>query len=174
MKSLILFFLLNFALYSSEGAHRYHHSLNQSQTLMRDVRDLKKSENQKICGKTSSCEECVDLQKYQCMWCGEGEGRCMHYPIKHIWPKTEDCKWTEARWGVCWLDFRALVIALGVIGSILFITFCCCLVRFCTCVKDLIHIICCCGCCNCKLVSEISSSTSYCSFRWRLGSFPKS
>jgi len=116
---------------------------------MRDVRDLKKSENQKICGKTSSCEECVDLQKYQCMWCGEGEGRCMHYPIKHIWPKTEDCKWTEARWGVCWLDFRALVIALGVIGSILFITFCCCLVRFCTCVKDLIHIICCCGCCNC-------------------------
>ncbi|XP_076826018.1 uncharacterized protein LOC143471599 isoform X2 [Clavelina lepadiformis] len=107
----------------------------------------------KQCGQQKTCGECVGFETYQCLWCTKNE-KCLPYPFRKFLPQASDCEWTHARWGVCWMDFRALVIAVSVIGGILFLIICCCLVRCCRCVKDCVDVVCCCCKCNCKERSE--------------------
>ncbi|CAN0356824.1 unnamed protein product [Lampetra planeri] len=76
----------------------------------------------------SSCEKC--LKNVTCLWCNTNS-RCMDYPVKRILPHTEDCALSAARWGVCWVNFEALIIAMSVVGGILLLglatcCYCCC------------------------------------------------
>jgi len=79
----------------------------------------------------ASCDVCI--KNVTCMWCNDPPN-CMVYPVKNILPSTKDCALNKARWGVCWLNFEALIISMSVIGGVLIIGITLC---FCKC----------CGCC---------------------------
>ncbi|XP_022079839.1 pituitary tumor-transforming gene 1 protein-interacting protein-like isoform X2 [Acanthaster planci] len=76
-----------------------------------------------------SCEKCVSFPGAKCFYC-ETTKICAKYPAQEIFP-TKYCALSEARWGVCFLNFEALIIAMGVIGGVLLIglvtcIYCCC------------------------------------------------
>ncbi|XP_047420690.1 pituitary tumor-transforming gene 1 protein-interacting protein [Sciurus carolinensis] len=72
-----------------------------------------------------SCEEC--LKNVSCLWCNANNA-CLDYPVRKILPPGSLCKLSSARWGVCWVNFEALIIAMSVLGGtvLLGITVCCC------------------------------------------------
>ncbi|NXS58061.1 PTTG protein, partial [Brachypteracias leptosomus] len=72
-----------------------------------------------------SCEEC--LKNVTCLWCASS-GMCMEYPVRRILPPASLCELRSARWGVCWVNFEALIIAMSVVGGTILITLgvCCC------------------------------------------------
>lgn len=72
-----------------------------------------------------SCEEC--LKNVSCLWCNANNA-CLEYPVRKILPPASLCKLSSARWGVCWVNFQALIIAMSVLGGIILlgITVCCC------------------------------------------------
>ncbi|NWV86034.1 PTTG protein, partial [Dasyornis broadbenti] len=72
-----------------------------------------------------SCEEC--LKNVTCLWCASS-GKCMEYPVRRILPPADLCELRSARWGVCWVNFEALIIAMSVVGGTLLVTLgvCCC------------------------------------------------
>ncbi|XP_016895316.1 PTTG1 interacting protein b [Cynoglossus semilaevis] len=76
----------------------------------------------------SSCEEC--LMNVDCLWC-EATGQCVDYPVRNILPPCSVCPLTDARWGVCWVNFQVLIITMSVLAGIVVIAvlvccFCCC------------------------------------------------
>ncbi|MEE6491045.1 hypothetical protein FKM82_016081 [Ascaphus truei] len=85
------------------------------------------------CSKISNatCEEC--LKNVTCFWCSTNQ-KCEDYPVKNILPPSSLCKLSDARWGVCWVNFEALIITMSVVGGILVISL----------------IVCCCCCCRKK------------------------
>ncbi|NXJ36942.1 PTTG protein, partial [Ciconia maguari] len=72
-----------------------------------------------------SCEEC--LKNVTCLWC-VNSGRCMEYPVQRVLPPADLCELRSARWGVCWVNFEALIIAMSVVGGTILIMLgvCCC------------------------------------------------
>ncbi|KFQ19025.1 Pituitary tumor-transforming gene 1 protein-interacting protein, partial [Merops nubicus] len=72
-----------------------------------------------------SCEEC--LKNVTCLWCASS-GRCVEYPVRRVLPPADLCELRSARWGVCWVNFEALIIAMSVVGGTILITLggCCC------------------------------------------------
>ncbi|KAJ8415674.1 hypothetical protein AAFF_G00402310 [Aldrovandia affinis] len=78
-----------------------------------------------------TCEKC--LEHVSCLWC-QTNSTCLDYPVKHLLPPSSLCQLSEARWGVCWVNFEALIIAMAVVGGtiLLSITVCCC----CCCCKN--------------------------------------
>lgn len=83
----------------------------------------------------TSCEEC--LKNVTCLWC-ESSGECVEYPVRNILPHSSLCPLPQARWGVCWVNFQALIITMSVVGGLLLIGLCVCFYR------------CCCTCGNTK------------------------
>ncbi|XP_076435304.1 pituitary tumor-transforming gene 1 protein-interacting protein-like [Babylonia areolata] len=81
----------------------------------------------------TSCEDCLGVGGAKCLWC-ESNSRCMAYPAGSILPSKHLCALDEARWGVCWLNFQALIISMSVVGGIIILTIVCC--------------VCCCCCCR--------------------------
>ncbi|XP_005102988.1 pituitary tumor-transforming gene 1 protein-interacting protein [Aplysia californica] len=78
-----------------------------------------------------SCDDCVSDSK--CMYCYT-DNSCQLYPTGKVLPPSDMCALDEARWGVCWLNFEALIIAMSVIGGIIIIgittiCICCCCCR---------------------------------------------
>uniref|UniRef100_K1QH90 PSI domain-containing protein n=1 Tax=Magallana gigas TaxID=29159 RepID=K1QH90_MAGGI len=72
---------------------------------------------QEVCmSRNSSCETC--LKDAKCLWC-KTNSKCVPYPTGDVLPKSSLCSLSEARWGVCWVNFEALIIAMGVIGGII-------------------------------------------------------
>ncbi|XP_040003613.1 PTTG1 interacting protein b [Xiphias gladius] len=76
----------------------------------------------------TSCAEC--LQNVTCLWCIPTR-RCIDYPVRNILPPSSVCRLTDARWGVCWVNFQILIITLSVLAGIVIIAifvccFCCC------------------------------------------------
>ncbi|XP_008307839.1 PTTG1 interacting protein a [Cynoglossus semilaevis] len=76
----------------------------------------------------TSCDEC--LKHVSCLWCISSKS-CLTYPVKAILPPHDLCPLNDARWGLCWMNFQALIISLSVVGSVLIIAlmvcmFCCC------------------------------------------------
>uniref|UniRef100_A0A8B9PZQ9 PTTG1 interacting protein n=1 Tax=Apteryx owenii TaxID=8824 RepID=A0A8B9PZQ9_APTOW len=56
----------------------------------------------------------------------------MEYPVRRILPPTDLCELRSARWGVCWVNFEALIIAMSVVGGMILIMLgvcCCCCCR---------------------------------------------
>ncbi|CAB1334147.1 unnamed protein product [Coregonus sp. 'balchen'] len=68
-----------------------------------------------------------------CLWCMTN-GTCTDYPVSYILPPPAVCKLSQARWGVCWVNFEALIIAMAVLGGTILISI----------------TVCCCCCCCCK------------------------
>uniref|UniRef100_A0A0B7APQ8 PSI domain-containing protein n=1 Tax=Arion vulgaris TaxID=1028688 RepID=A0A0B7APQ8_9EUPU len=81
---------------------------------------------------SASCDTCLKNDK--CLYCNTNN-TCMLYPHGKILPSSSDCALDEARWLVCWLNFEAMIISVGVIGGviILTITFCC---IYCCCCRN--------------------------------------
>ncbi|XP_048960617.1 pituitary tumor-transforming gene 1 protein-interacting protein isoform X2 [Canis lupus baileyi] len=72
-----------------------------------------------------TCEEC--LRNVSCLWCHTNKA-CLDYPVSRILPPSSLCKLSSARWGVCWVNFEALIITLSVVGGavLLAVAVCCC------------------------------------------------
>lgn len=79
----------------------------------------------KPCTTMTSCELC--LVNVSCLWC-QTNSSCTDYPVSYVIPPASVCKLSQARWGVCWVNFEALIIAMAVVCGILLlaITVCCC------------------------------------------------
>ncbi|KAJ8314367.1 hypothetical protein KUTeg_008928 [Tegillarca granosa] len=90
------------------------------------------SPEQACAARNGSCSDCVALA--QCLWCFE-HNTCMLYPTGEVLP-TKHCALSKARWGVCWVNFEALIITMAVIGGIILLALTVC--------------ICCCCCCKNK------------------------
>ncbi|XP_062439152.1 pituitary tumor-transforming gene 1 protein-interacting protein [Rhea pennata] len=76
-----------------------------------------------------SCEEC--LKNVTCLWCVSSQ-KCMEYPVRRILPPADLCELHSARWGVCWVNFEALIIVMSVVGGMILIMLgvcCCCCCR---------------------------------------------
>ncbi|MBN3278319.1 PTTG protein, partial [Polyodon spathula] len=76
-----------------------------------------------------SCEEC--LKNVSCLWCYTTNA-CLDYPVRNVLPPSKLCHLSDARWGVCWVNFEALIIAMAVVGGIFLISImicCCCCCR---------------------------------------------
>ncbi|NP_001089241.1 pituitary tumor-transforming 1 interacting protein, gene 1 L homeolog precursor [Xenopus laevis] len=73
----------------------------------------------------TSCDKC--LQNVKCLWCNT-DSKCVEYPVKNVLPPSSLCKLRDARWGVCWVNFEAMIITMSVIGGslILGLVICCC------------------------------------------------
>ncbi|NXG06716.1 PTTG protein, partial [Sakesphorus luctuosus] len=84
-----------------------------------------------------SCEEC--LKNVTCLWCASS-GRCMEYPVRRILPPADLCELRSARWGVCWVNFEALIIAMSVVGGTFLI---------------MLGVCCCCCCCKKKSKKQV-------------------
>nr|AAW78936.1 GekBS090P [Gekko japonicus] len=57
----------------------------------------------------------------------------MDYPVRSIIPSSTLCPLSEARWGVCWVNFQALIISIAVVAGLLLLTIagCCCYCCYC-------------------------------------------
>ncbi|XP_019731178.1 PTTG1 interacting protein b isoform X1 [Hippocampus comes] len=76
----------------------------------------------------SSCAEC--LQNASCLWCAPSK-QCLDYPVKNILPPKSVCPLSDARWGVCWVNFQTVMITLSVLSGLLVLgllvcCLCCC------------------------------------------------
>ncbi|XP_067844116.1 pituitary tumor-transforming gene 1 protein-interacting protein-like [Heptranchias perlo] len=71
----------------------------------------------------TNCEEC--LRNVSCLWCNANK-RCIDYPVRKILPPRSLCPLSDARWGVCWVNFEALIIAMSVVGGVLILSLCIC------------------------------------------------
>ncbi|KAK3590691.1 hypothetical protein CHS0354_006380 [Potamilus streckersoni] len=72
----------------------------------------------------ASCEDCVGVAKAQCVYCQSAKTCKLK---KSIIP-TDECALSDAKWGVCWVNYEALIIAISVIGGVIVlgIVICCC------------------------------------------------
>ncbi|XP_042597747.1 pituitary tumor-transforming gene 1 protein-interacting protein-like isoform X2 [Cyprinus carpio] len=88
----------------------------------------------------TSCELC--LANVSCLWC-QTNSSCTDYPVSYVIPPASVCELSQARWGVCWVNFEALIIAMAVVcGTLLLaVTVCCC----------------CCCCCKRRRSSSFDS-----------------
>uniref|UniRef100_A0A672L2N7 PSI domain-containing protein n=1 Tax=Sinocyclocheilus grahami TaxID=75366 RepID=A0A672L2N7_SINGR len=83
------------------------------------------------CNTMASCEPC--LANVSCLWC-QTNSSCSDYPVSYVIPPASVCPLSQARWGVCWVNFEALIISMAVVcGTLL-----------------LAVSVCCCCCCCCK------------------------
>ncbi|XP_075036362.1 pituitary tumor-transforming gene 1 protein-interacting protein [Mixophyes fleayi] len=88
----------------------------------------------------TSCETC--LSNVKCLWCNTNK-KCLDYPVKNILPPSSLCKLSDARWGICWVNFEALIITLSVLGGVIILSL----------------IVCCCCCCRKKKSRNTSLET---------------
>ncbi|KAM9288217.1 PTTG1IP family member 2 [Cariama cristata] len=77
-----------------------------------------------------SCEEC--LKNVSCLWCYTNN-TCIDYPVRSILPPSSLCSLSNARWGVCWINFEALIIAIAVVAGLILVSVgaCCCYCCYC-------------------------------------------
>ncbi|XP_025093702.1 LOW QUALITY PROTEIN: pituitary tumor-transforming gene 1 protein-interacting protein-like [Pomacea canaliculata] len=88
---------------------------------------------EELCGKhNTSCDDCLGVSGAKCLWC-KSDSSCKPYPYSKVLPSAHECALSEARWGVCWLNFEALIIAVSVIGGVIVLTITCCCIYCCCC-----------------------------------------
>ncbi|XP_076004574.1 pituitary tumor-transforming gene 1 protein-interacting protein [Genypterus blacodes] len=83
------------------------------------------------CSLYTTCDKCVPNAK--CLWCFTNNS-CTEYPVRWLLPPASVCELSQARWGVCWLNFQALIISMAVVGGVILISI----------------VVCCCCCCCCR------------------------
>ncbi|KAK3103982.1 hypothetical protein FSP39_023411 [Pinctada imbricata] len=89
------------------------------------------SPEQECASRNGSCQDCLKLAK--CLWCYT-DNSCKLYPTGDVLPKSSLCSLDKARWGVCWVNFKILLIVAGALGGVILIAITVC--------------ICCCCCCK--------------------------
>ncbi|XP_009699692.1 PREDICTED: pituitary tumor-transforming gene 1 protein-interacting protein-like, partial [Cariama cristata] len=67
-----------------------------------------------------------------CLWCYTNN-TCIDYPVRSILPPSSLCSLSNARWGVCWINFEALIIAIAVVAGLILVSVgaCCCYCCYC-------------------------------------------
>jgi len=86
------------------------------------------------CKKEYTCQECVAIAKcYYCNTNASGYGGCQLYPTSQVFPRSAQCPLSDARWGVCWVNFEAWIITLSVLGGVILLSLGCCV--YCCCCK---------------------------------------
>uniref|UniRef100_A0A8C4NJH0 Pituitary tumor-transforming gene 1 protein-interacting protein-like n=1 Tax=Eptatretus burgeri TaxID=7764 RepID=A0A8C4NJH0_EPTBU len=75
----------------------------------------------------TSCEQC--LKNVSCFWCFV-DNSCKDYPTSRILP-THSCQLSKVRWGMCWVNFEALIIAMATLAGLILLSvtlccYCCC------------------------------------------------
>lgn len=86
-----------------------------------------------LCGQhNKSCDDCLGVPGAKCLWC-KSDSSCKAYPTSKVLPPKSLCALDEARWGVCWLNFEALIIGVSTVGGIIILTITCCCVYCCCC-----------------------------------------
>lgn len=88
----------------------------------------------------TTCETC--LKNVKCLWCNTNS-KCLDYPVRNILPPSSLCKLKDARWGICWVNFEAVIITVSVVGGVLILSL----------------ILCCCCCCRKKKSRNSSLET---------------
>lgn len=88
----------------------------------------------------TTCETC--LKNVKCLWCNTNS-KCLDYPVRNILPPSSLCKLSDARWGICWVNFEALIIAMSVVGGVIILSL----------------VVCCCCCCRKKKNRNTSLDT---------------
>ncbi|KAK7144397.1 hypothetical protein R3I94_010729 [Phoxinus phoxinus] len=78
----------------------------------------------------TSCEEC--LAYVNCLWCIPTK-KCVTYPAKTILPPHSLCPLSDARWGLCTINFQILIITLSVAAALFVIGFLVCIFCCCKC-----------------------------------------
>ncbi|KAK7109313.1 pituitary tumor-transforming gene 1 protein-interacting protein-like [Littorina saxatilis] len=79
-----------------------------------------------------TCDQCLGVAGAKCLWCNSDKS-CQLYPYKKVLPPKGMCALDEARWGVCWLNFEALIIGVSVTGGIIILAVTICICRCCCC-----------------------------------------
>ncbi|XP_033761391.1 pituitary tumor-transforming gene 1 protein-interacting protein-like isoform X2 [Pecten maximus] len=82
---------------------------------------------------SANCDDCLKMTK--CMWC-KSKSSCLLYPTGDILPHSSLCPLDDARWGVCWVNFKVLIIVMGCIGGLILLTITICICRCCCCRKN--------------------------------------
>nr|XP_061799743.1 pituitary tumor-transforming gene 1 protein-interacting protein-like [Nerophis lumbriciformis] len=73
----------------------------------------------------SSCAQC--LHDASCLWC-ESSQQCMDYPVHFIVPPSSLCPMNDARWGLCWVNLKVVLITLtSLAGLVLLALLVCCM-----------------------------------------------
>ncbi|NXI47715.1 PTTG protein, partial [Galbula dea] len=81
----------------------------------------------------------------QCLWCYTNN-TCLDYPVRSILPSSSLCSLSRARWGLCWVNFEALLIAIAVVAGLILVSIA----------------VCCCYCCSCRRSFRRLSSPPVC------------
>lgn len=78
------------------------------------------------------CSACV--KHSQCFYCYTRK-TCKPYPAGHIFPTSDDCPpdMGSARWGTCFVNFKVLLIVMGVLAGLLLFVLPCCI--YCCCCR---------------------------------------
>ncbi|KAL6108678.1 uncharacterized protein ACO6RY_11969 [Pungitius sinensis] len=105
------------------------------------------------CSSYKSCDQCAPNTK--CLWCFTSNN-CTDYPVSWLLPPPSLCPLSQARWGMCWLNFEGLIIALAVLGgtALVSIVVCCC---------------CCCCCCKKRSVRNVERKARHDQIRKKYG-----
>lgn len=79
------------------------------------------------------CSACV--KHSQCFYCYSLKA-CKPYPAGHIFPTGTDCPpdMGQARWGTCFVNFKVLLIVMGVLAGLLLFVLPCCI--YCCCCRS--------------------------------------
>ncbi|XP_046903586.1 pituitary tumor-transforming gene 1 protein-interacting protein-like isoform X2 [Hypomesus transpacificus] len=67
----------------------------------------------------SNCAEC--LKNVTCLWCMTTK-KCVEYPVRTVLPPRSVCPLSDARWGLCWMNFQALIITISVIVGLIIVS----------------------------------------------------
>merc|ERR1711976_960730 len=90
---------------------------------------------EKLCKDASKdCNTC--LKHAQCMWCTDTtkEKGCVPYPVGSVFPIHKCAGGMDAaRWGVCWVNFKILLIVMGCLAGVILISCSCCI--YCCCCR---------------------------------------
>ncbi|BFY98981.1 hypothetical protein BsWGS_02021 [Bradybaena similaris] len=117
---------------SSSASHNSSEIVTASTTSPTTASTHEPTPEEECAKLNTSCDTCLTSSK--CLYC-YSDNTCKRYPSGSILPSSDVCALDEARWGVCWLNFQAMIISVSVIGGVIVftITFCC---IYCCCCRN--------------------------------------
>ncbi|XP_076018094.1 PTTG1 interacting protein b isoform X2 [Genypterus blacodes] len=81
----------------------------------------------------TSCDAC--LRNTACLWCFSTR-QCIEYTVRTALPHLSVCPLDEARWGVCWVNFRILIITMAALVGATFLALLICFLCCCKCLRS--------------------------------------
>ncbi|KAL3832125.1 hypothetical protein ACJMK2_024015 [Sinanodonta woodiana] len=124
MKLLAICVLLIFTSVSWARTTKSSHTTEQSSIHTTSIQVTTLSPEEECRTNNASCDACVGVAKAQCVYC-QSSKKCI---LKKSIIPTDECSLSDAKWGVCWVNYQALIIAVSVISGVIIlgIAICCC------------------------------------------------